>query len=92
MKACHRAGLFSPLLANVYLHEFDQWAEAKWQVSQYEKQKIRKAGGGNFVMVRYADDFVVLSNGGIEEVRKAKQEIKAYLEGELLSRIEVRSV
>lgn len=78
-----QGGIISPLLANIYLNEFDQWAAQKWQLSPYEKQKVRKAGRGNYVMVRYADDFIVVSNDGIDGVRQAKAEIKAYLEGEL---------
>lgn len=78
-----QGGIISPLLANVYLNEFDVWAARKWQLSPYEKQKRRKAGRGNFVMVRYADDFVVLSNAGIDEVRAVRQEIADFLGGEL---------
>ena len=78
-----QGGIISPLLANIYLNEFDKWARRKWELPPYERQKIRKAGRGNYVMVRYADDFVVVSNDGIKGVRDAKREIKAFLEGDL---------
>ena len=40
-----QGGIVSPLLANVYLNEFDKWAEEKWhQLSRYERAKRRKAG------------------------------------------------
>ncbi len=78
-----QGGIISPLLANIYLNEFDKWAAKKWQLTANEKQKVRKAGRGNYVMVRYADDFVVVSNDGIAGVRQAKVEIKAFLEEEL---------
>ena len=78
-----QGSICSPLLANLYLNEFDQWARRKWEFPQYERQKIRKAGRGNYVMVRYADDFVVVSNDGIDGVKQAKEEIKAFLEDEL---------
>jgi RNA-directed DNA polymerase len=78
-----QGGVISPLLANVYLNEFDKWAEAKWALPQYERQKRRNAGIGNYKMVRYADDFVVVSNDGIDGVRQAKSEIKRFLEDEL---------
>ena len=78
-----QGGVISPLLANVYLNEFDKWAEARWYLSPYEQAKRRKAGLGNYRLVRYADDFVVLSNGGIEEVKQAKQEIQDFLSNEL---------
>jgi group II intron reverse transcriptase/maturase len=78
-----QGGVISPLLANVYLNEFDKWAEKKWILSPYEQQKRRKADLGNYRLARYADDFVILSNDGIEGVKQAKQEIKDFLENEL---------
>jgi group II intron reverse transcriptase/maturase len=79
-----QGGIISPLLANAYLNEFDKWAKEKWMnFSRSELQKRRKSGQGNYIMVRYADDFVVASNDSIYGVRQAKEEIKAYLESEL---------
>ncbi|HWQ05038.1 MAG TPA: reverse transcriptase domain-containing protein [Longilinea sp.] len=78
-----QGGIISPLLANVYLNEFDKWAEKKWVLSPYEQQKRRKAGLGNYRLARYADDFVILSNDGIEGVKQAKQEVKDFLENGL---------
>ena len=52
-----QGGIISPLLANIYLNEFDKWAEAKWhQRDPYQRARIRRAGSGNYKMVRYADD------------------------------------
>jgi len=78
-----QGGVISPLLANVYLNEFDKWAEEKWNVPTAERQRNRHAGRGNYKMVRYADDFVIVSNDTIEGVQQTKQEIKQYLETEL---------
>ena len=78
-----QGGVISPLLANVYLNEFDKWAEAKWNLSPYEKAKRRQAGKGNYRLVRYADDFVVMSNDGITGVQQAKEEIREYLKTQL---------
>ncbi len=79
-----QGGIISPLLANVYLNEFDKWAEERWhRLTPYERQKERKAGRGSYIMVRYADDFVVISNDTIEGVRQTKDAIKEYLETEL---------
>lgn len=78
-----QGGVISPLLANVYLNEFDRWAEERWALSQYERSKRRKAGGGNYRMVRYADDFVVVSNDTIEGVRQAREAIRDFLKTEL---------
>ena len=78
-----QGGVISPLLANVYLNEFDRWAEAKWNLSPYEKARRRQAGKGNYRLIRYADDFVVLSNDGITGVQQTKQEIRDFLSTQL---------
>jgi RNA-directed DNA polymerase len=78
-----QGAIISPLLSNVYLHEFDKWAAERWDLNPYRRHKRREAGLGNYKMVRYADDFVVLSNGGIAEVETTKQEIRDYLRHEL---------
>jgi hypothetical protein len=78
-----QGGVISPLLANVYLNEFDKWAEKKWYLTRYEQLKRRTAGLGNYRLIRYADDFVILSNDRIEGVKQAKQEIRDFLANEL---------
>jgi len=79
-----QGGVISPLLANVYLNEFDKWAERRWHnFTPYEKAKNRKAGLGNYTMVRYADDFVIVSNASKAQVEQTKEEIKQFLEEEL---------
>ncbi|MFO8037692.1 MAG: group II intron reverse transcriptase/maturase [Anaerolineales bacterium] len=80
-----QGGAISPLLANIYLNEFDKLAERKWHSrTRYERQHhIRKQGKGNYCMVRYADDFVIVGNGPINEVRQIKEEVKNYLADEL---------
>jgi len=78
-----QGGIVSPLFANIYLHELDVWAEEQWELDPYTRQRRRKAGGGNYRMVRYADDFVVVSNDTIEGVTQAKEAIKNFLSSEL---------
>jgi RNA-directed DNA polymerase len=78
-----QGGGISPLLSNVYLNEFDTWAEQKWNLTPYERQKRRRAGHGNYVVIRYADDFVAVSNDTLAGVQQAKQDIKHFLETEL---------
>lgn len=78
-----QGGIISPLLANLYLNEFDKWAEERWHLPPKERRKRRYHGKGNYVMVRYADDFVVVSNAPIAEVRETKEQIREYLATEL---------
>ena len=47
--------MFSPLLANIYLHDvFDLWAE-RWQ----RLEAPLGPRGGDEIIVRYADDLVI---------------------------------
>ena len=73
----------SPLFANIYLNEFDKWCQDKWQLTPHQKRIRRQIGQGNYRMLRYADDFIVLSNGSMAQAQEIKQEIKAYLWEEL---------
>jgi hypothetical protein len=78
-----QGGVISPLLANIYLNEFDKWSNERWNLDPYERQKRRKAGLGTYKMVRYADDWVVVSSGHRAEIEATKQEIKHFLQTEL---------
>ena len=78
-----QGGVISPLLANVYLNEFDKWAAAQWDLDPNARRGRRRAGLGNYKMVRYADDFVVVGNGAKAEVKATKQAIQQFLENEL---------
>lgn len=79
-----QGGVLSPLLANVSLNEFDKWAEQRWHsLNAYERSKRRKAGLGNYMMVRYADDFVIVSNATRAEIEQTRAEVHAFLAQEL---------
>jgi group II intron reverse transcriptase/maturase len=78
-----QGGIISPLLANVYLHELDKYMERYTALSRNEKGKRRRQGLGNFVHVRYADDFVVLGNGNRAEAEALKQELIEFLRDRL---------
>ena len=58
-----QGGIFSPLLANIYLNELDQWWITNYHLTQHKRYKRRLKGLGNYILVRYADDFIVLCNG-----------------------------
>jgi group II intron reverse transcriptase/maturase len=75
-----QGGIVSPLLANIYLHELDRYMESNYlNLTDSQKVTRRKKGKGNFLYVRYADDFVVLCNGTKAEALAMKEELKELL-------------
>jgi RNA-directed DNA polymerase len=79
-----QGGIISPLLANVYLHEIDQWFEKNYTGLNYnEKNRRRKRKEGNAFYTRYADDFVVAWNGTKEGAEKLKAELSTFLRDHL---------
>ena len=75
-----QGGILSPLLANIYLHEFDRWWWEKYGgLTPYQRTKRRKQGIGNCILTRYADDFLLLCNGPREEVERLREEVRQVL-------------
>ncbi len=75
-----QGGIMSPLLANIYLHELDRYMESKYlNISQWLRTQRRKQGKGNYLYVRYADDFVVLCNGTKADAQTMKEELRGLL-------------
>jgi RNA-directed DNA polymerase len=80
MTGTPQGGIVSPLLANIYLHELDRYMESKYlNLSKHERARRRKQGKGNYLYVRYADDFVVLCNGTKAEALAMKEELRGFL-------------
>ncbi len=61
-----QGGVISPLLANIYLHWFDQVFHSKKGPARWARA----------VLVRYADDFVVMA-------RQVKEELREFIEGKI---------
>ena len=78
-----QGGIVSPLLANVYLNELDQWARQWTDLSSWEKTKRRRRGKGNWRYVRYADDFLFLTNGGRKHAEVMMRRLEAFVDEEL---------
>lgn len=79
-----QGGILSPLLANIYLHVLDEWWWEKFGcLTHKEKWKRREKGLGNAILVRYADDFVILWNGTREAAFALRNELKQFLWDEL---------
>jgi RNA-directed DNA polymerase len=61
-----QGGILSPLLANIALSVLDEHYVRQWRTemgSNYLRFKRRRAGLGNWRLIRYADDFVVMVSG-----------------------------
>ena len=79
-----QGGILSPLMSNVYLHEFDLWWWQKYgDNSRNQRQQRRRHGLGNPILIRYADDWVLLWNGNKAGAYQLKEEAKNFLEQEL---------
>lgn len=85
-----QGGIISPLLANVMLSALDErfgrWTPSAHQTpdSATQRRKLdRKKGRPTFFHVRYADDFVILVTGTLEETEAEKQRLAAFLRDNL---------
>ncbi|MCL6473045.1 MAG: group II intron reverse transcriptase/maturase [Firmicutes bacterium] len=76
-----QGGVASPLLANVYLHELDEWFHKNYTGGLGRNEKVRRRYHkmGNAFYVRYADDFVVAWNGPRKEAERLKEKIATFL-------------
>lgn len=78
-----QGGIISPLLANIYLNELDRYMERYTSLPRREKTKRRQQGMGTFTFSRYADDFVVLCNGGKDQAEEMREELYQFLKSKL---------
>ena len=74
-----QGGILSPLLANVYLHELDQYMEQYTALTPYQRRIRRRQGQANFLYVRYCDDFIVLCDGTKAQAQAMRQELYQFL-------------
>ena len=79
-----QGGILSPLLANVYLHQFDMWWWKKYGcLTRNERRRRRRQGLGHPILIRFADDWLLLWNGSKASVIQLKEEASAFFEREL---------
>ena len=81
-----QGGIISPLLANIALSILDEeimapWAPGGEQSTQSGRAKRRYHGLGNWRIVRYADDFVIMTNGSREDVERLQERVTKVLAG-----------
>jgi retron-type reverse transcriptase len=71
-------------LANIYLHQLDSyWWNKYGNLNRKEKERRCIRHQGNGALIRYADDFLLLTNGSKAEAMRLKNEFKTFLEEEL---------
>ena len=77
-----QGGILSPLLANIALSALDEHFDAQWrtQMSTWRRRDTRiRRGEGNWKLVRYADDFVLIVNGQRHHAEALREEVAGLL-------------
>jgi RNA-directed DNA polymerase len=85
-----QGGIISPLLANIALSSLDEAVMAPWQPGGDQstpagRARRRRRGLGNWRIIRYADDFVIMTNGDRDDLEHLRRQIT-----EVLARIGLR--
>ncbi|CBH22807.1 Conserved hypothetical protein containing reverse transcriptase (RNA-dependent DNA polymerase) domain (plasmid) [Salinibacter ruber M8] len=78
-----QGGIVSPLLANIYLDRLDQWAEQWTGLSRKEKAKRNRQGKRNWHYARYADDFLLMTDGTRGQAEEMMERVERFVGGEL---------
>ena len=79
-----QGGVLSPLLANIYLNEFDQfWYENWGRLTAKQRRLRRKRGQASCVLFRYADDFILSVKGTREEANAIMDSIRGFFKEKL---------
>ena len=76
-----QGGILSPLLANIALSALDDHFDRQWQqeMGSDGSGDKRKRGVGNWRMIRFADDFVVMVHGERRHAEALREEVTAVL-------------
>ena len=78
-KGTPQGGVLSPLLANIYLNEFDQfWYENWGRLTDYQRRLKQRQGQAVCVLFRYADDFILSAKGTEEQVVAIMDSIRDF--------------
>ena len=74
--------MLSPLLANIALSALDDHFDRQWQQqmgNHRQRAKRRRDGQGNWQLIRYADDFVLMVSGERRHAEALREEVAAVL-------------
>jgi RNA-directed DNA polymerase len=77
-----QGGILSPLLANIALSALDEHFDRQWRQNMgtdYQRAKRRKNGLGNWRIIRYADDFVVMVSGRHDHAQALREQVADVL-------------
>jgi RNA-directed DNA polymerase len=77
-----QGGILSPLLANIALSALDDYFDRQWRRemgSYYQRSKRRRSGHGNWKLVRYADDLILMVSGDRHHAEALREEVTAVL-------------
>jgi RNA-directed DNA polymerase len=75
-------GVTSPLLANIALSALDDHFDRQWHQemgSDGQRRKRRNNGHGNWKLIRYADDFVLMIYGERRHAEALREQVSAVL-------------
>lgn len=92
MRGTVQGSAVSPLLANIFLHELDDWyfrtyrARPEWSPGSLQYRR-KKEIGGTLMFTRYADDWVAIWNGNRNRAEEIKVEIQTFLRDTLKLRL-----
>jgi RNA-directed DNA polymerase len=78
-----QGGILSPLLANIALSRLDEHFDQQWQHemgSFRQRANRRRQGKGNWKLVRYADDLVLMVSGDRQHAEALREEVSAVIE------------
>jgi RNA-directed DNA polymerase len=77
-----QGGILSPLLANIALSALDEHFARQWQQemgTDGQRAKRRRSGQGNWKLIRFADDFVIMVSGQRHHAEALREEVTAVL-------------
>jgi RNA-directed DNA polymerase len=77
-----QGGILSPLLANIALSALDEYFDRQWHQEMgtaAQRAKRKRHGLGNWRLVRYADDFVLMVSGDRHHAEALREEVAAVL-------------
>lgn len=77
-----QGGPLSPLLANIALSTLDEHFDQQWRQdmgTNYQRAKRIRMGLGNWRLIRFADDFVVMVSGERHHAEALREEVASVL-------------